>query len=698
MSRKLRNGWTSDRTDWDNEIVVVTGGSRGIGGLLVETIALRNVSVIILDLAPPEVENGNVAYYKCDVSRFEEVERVAKQILIDVGHPTIVINNAGIIRGKTILDESHEEISKTIGVNLLSSFWTTKVFLPDMVKNNHGHIVTISSAIAYTGVSQAADYSASKAGLLGFHESLRFELHSRYNAKKVRTTLVCPGKVGTELFAGVEVSSPFFTPQLAPLDVVKAIITALDKNEGDDILIPYYVNLLPIIRFLPGFMIDLMRKFSGLDECMKTWWFLQNGGFISAKLSFKDYSSEFAGRGVVALKEIEKDEVLFTIPRCILLSPDTSSLNSLLSLETFSRLRKINPWFPLILCIMYESKKQDSLWVPYFNILQKEFDTPMFWSADELKELKGTSVIGKIGKEEAEAAFREHLLPIINDNLEIFDPSIYTIELFHQVGSLIMANAFHNDKKDLQFSVDELEEGAFEIDEEPMEEVTMIPMADMLNHRTGYNNARLFSRVESFQMVAIKNIARDEQIYNTYGELCSADLLRKYGYIEKDNIHDIVEINGQLAVDILSTDDVTKNTKIDMLLEDEILDDIFVLDTSGEIPPELIITAKVMILDKTELKALKRIGKMPKPTISSEIREPLIKLFQTRLLEYNSTIQEDEDILARKGTQRRFLNAVILRLSEKKILQRAIDKLQTWKNKRQEEKIAGEDTKRHRIK
>ncbi|CAG8776887.1 6565_t:CDS:2, partial [Ambispora leptoticha] len=100
--------------------------SRGIGGLLAETLALRHVSVVVLDVVPPEHENENIAFYECDVSDIDQVKSVAKKIVEDVGHPTILVNNAGIIRGKTILDEPEREIQKTIDVNLLSSFWTTK--------------------------------------------------------------------------------------------------------------------------------------------------------------------------------------------------------------------------------------------------------------------------------------------------------------------------------------------------------------------------------------------------------------------------------------------------------------------------------------------------------------------------------------------------------------------------------------------
>src|SRR6266511_3056890 len=81
-----------------------------------------------------------------------------------------------------------------------------------------------------------------------------------YNAKNIRTTLVCPGHLQTKMFDGVRIKYPFITPTLAPLDLVKKIITSLDKNQGQDILTPYYVNLVPILKTLPNFIHDLVHK------------------------------------------------------------------------------------------------------------------------------------------------------------------------------------------------------------------------------------------------------------------------------------------------------------------------------------------------------------------------------------------------------------------------------------------------------
>lgn len=83
----------------------------------------------------------DIASYICDVSKPEEIARVAKEVREEFGEPTILINNAAIVYGRSILDSSPEQIKRTMDVNFLGQAFTLKEFLPDMIKNNHGHIV-----------------------------------------------------------------------------------------------------------------------------------------------------------------------------------------------------------------------------------------------------------------------------------------------------------------------------------------------------------------------------------------------------------------------------------------------------------------------------------------------------------------------------------------------------------------------------
>jgi SET domain-containing protein 6 len=115
-----------------------------------------------------------------------------------------------------------------------------------------------------------------------------------------------------------------------------------------------------------------------------------------------------------------------------------------------------------------------------------------------------------------------------------------------------MAYSFHDELAVRTGQVGEKKEDD-DVDSDDEEEdqgiIAMVPMADMLNHRTGFNNARLFHEPEALQMRAIKDIKAQDQVYNTYGDLCNGDLLRKYGFVDDPNEHDIVEISGDLVRD-----------------------------------------------------------------------------------------------------------------------------------------------------
>jgi short-subunit dehydrogenase len=260
------------RFQWGDQIVVVTGGSSGIGELLANTLAVRNVPVVVLDKERIISENHNIIYYKCDVSKWEEVEAVAKKISEEIGDPTVLVNNAGVVQGKLVLDLTPKQIQETFNVNTLAHFWTLKAFLPAMIKNNAGHIITVSSIMGIASSAQMTDYCASKAALVSLHESLRYELDKRYLAPRVRTTLVMPGHTHTRMFSTAKLPGSslfkFFAPSLPPVTVVKAIIAALDNQHSTTIWLPFYTNFVGIVRVMPSYVRDAFQWISGADYAM----------------------------------------------------------------------------------------------------------------------------------------------------------------------------------------------------------------------------------------------------------------------------------------------------------------------------------------------------------------------------------------------------------------------------------------------
>ncbi|EON96772.1 putative epidermal retinal dehydrogenase 2 protein [Phaeoacremonium minimum UCRPA7] len=147
----------------------------------------QGIKVVVLDIqplsfeAPPEVH-----YFECDITSPAEIAAVAKEVRLKVGHPSILINNAGVARGKNLLVASERNIRFTFDVNTFAQFWTVREFLPDMIAHNHGMVVTVASFAAWVTVPDMVDYAASKAAAYAFHEGLTAELKTRYNAPKVR--------------------------------------------------------------------------------------------------------------------------------------------------------------------------------------------------------------------------------------------------------------------------------------------------------------------------------------------------------------------------------------------------------------------------------------------------------------------------------------------------------------------------------
>ncbi|OJT12525.1 Short-chain dehydrogenase/reductase family 16C member 6 [Trametes pubescens] len=261
------------RLDWGEQLVVITGGASGLGELVANTLAVRNVLVVVLDVKPIQTENHNITYYKCDVSKWEEVEAVSKRIVEELGHPTMLINNAGVVQGKAILDLTPEDVQQTFAVNTLAHFWTLKAFLPQMIKEKTGHIMNISSAAGMVGMARLTDYGASKAALINLHESLRYELDHIYNAPEVRTSLLIAGHIMTPLFATARHPKSFlyrfFFPSLAPVDVAKAVIAALDERHSQVVYLPFYANFVPLLHMFPSFLRDFAQWITGCDYALQ---------------------------------------------------------------------------------------------------------------------------------------------------------------------------------------------------------------------------------------------------------------------------------------------------------------------------------------------------------------------------------------------------------------------------------------------
>ena len=117
-----------------------------------------------------------MSYFACDLASPSSISAACAAIRSSLGDPTVLINNAGICKGKTILDTTEADLRLTFGVNSFSHYFLAHQFLPSMVANNHGMIVTVASLAAYVCAPSLVDYASSKAAALSFHEGLSAEL------------------------------------------------------------------------------------------------------------------------------------------------------------------------------------------------------------------------------------------------------------------------------------------------------------------------------------------------------------------------------------------------------------------------------------------------------------------------------------------------------------------------------------------
>ncbi|TVY86814.1 Dehydrogenase [Lachnellula willkommii] len=296
VSGYLDNGvldnWTADTYDWDKEIVLITGGAGGIGGKVVQLLAEKGIKVVVLDVIPMTFETtSNVYYYKCDITSPSTLSSIASQIRKDVGDPTIIINNAGVARGKSILHSSEKDVRFTFEVNTLAHYWIAKEFLPSLVNNNHGMVVTVASTAAYVTVPNMVDYAASKAASLSFHEGLTAELTTNYNAPKVRTIVVNQGYTKTPLFEGFHNDSKFFMPTLEVGTVAEGIVKQVLSGHSGQVILPGSASLLTFFRGFPhwyqkrarGKGGHFMRKWNGRQVIdLDKWKREESGGSESA--------------------------------------------------------------------------------------------------------------------------------------------------------------------------------------------------------------------------------------------------------------------------------------------------------------------------------------------------------------------------------------------------------------------------------
>ncbi|KEQ78488.1 NAD(P)-binding protein [Aureobasidium pullulans EXF-150] len=266
LNDQILNNWNNaDSWDWNQEIVVVTGGCSGIGLSIVEQLLLRNAqtTIVIVDYVKPLFEiaaDGPLRFYQCDLSDSTAIQQICKAIKADVGDPTVLVNNAGLTRGQTVMEGEYGDVEMTFRTNIIAPFLLTKEFLPAMVARNHGHIVGISSMSAMITPAGLADYGATKAGMIILQETLRAELKFRHNAPKVRVSTAVLGFIKTPMFKGKTNQSNFLSPLIHVDTVGEDVVDVLYSRRSRTTFWPGISRYLASLRGGPEWLLALATR------------------------------------------------------------------------------------------------------------------------------------------------------------------------------------------------------------------------------------------------------------------------------------------------------------------------------------------------------------------------------------------------------------------------------------------------------
>ncbi len=185
----------------DKTVALVTGASRGIGKAIAQQ--LTEDGFYVVGTATSDSGAAAISEYlskagtgmKLNVTDADSIQSVIKEITSSVGAPTVLVNNAGITRDNLMLRMKDEEWDDIISTNLSSIFRVSKACLRGMMKNKKGRIVSIASVVGVMGNSGQANYSAAKAGIIGFSKSLAKEVGSRH----ITVNTVAPGFIDTDM-------------------------------------------------------------------------------------------------------------------------------------------------------------------------------------------------------------------------------------------------------------------------------------------------------------------------------------------------------------------------------------------------------------------------------------------------------------------------------------------------------------------
>ncbi|MBL7767794.1 MAG: SDR family oxidoreductase [Flavipsychrobacter sp.] len=186
-----------------NKVVIITGGSKGIGAATVSAFQQAGANVVVLDLEKSNKWEHEPDFYACDVTNESSIKEAIKNIYEKWNRIDILINNAGIQRYGSVTETDSEVWDEVMNVNLKSMFLCSKAVLPIMQQLGAGVIINVSSVQAFHSQQRVAAYTTSKTAILGLTRSIAVDY-----APAIRCMAVCPGTVDTPMLRDALALSP----------------------------------------------------------------------------------------------------------------------------------------------------------------------------------------------------------------------------------------------------------------------------------------------------------------------------------------------------------------------------------------------------------------------------------------------------------------------------------------------------------
>nr|XP_033796917.1 17-beta-hydroxysteroid dehydrogenase 13-like [Geotrypetes seraphini] len=251
------------------EIILITGAGHGIGRATAFEFAKHQSTLVLWDINKHGVEEtadecrrlgSTVHTFVVNCSKREDIYSTAEKVKKNIGDVTILVNNAGVVSCADLLSLQDHQVQNTFDVNILAHFWTSKAFLPAMMRNDHGHVVTVASTAGHIGFEYLVDYCSSKFAAVGYHKALTAEL-SALGKYGIKTSCLCPVFVNTGF---VKNPSTRLMPVLKPETVARKLLDGILTNKKM-IFVPSSVNIFLFLNlFLPERALVALNKLQDL--------------------------------------------------------------------------------------------------------------------------------------------------------------------------------------------------------------------------------------------------------------------------------------------------------------------------------------------------------------------------------------------------------------------------------------------------